>query len=175
MLVRVKDPVLHMHEHIIASGSHLQLLGGALQGLLRRHCNCPRVDQVNGQPSISTAAQKNVIKMYFSSNTAQQQHSAAQRSTAHHSSPCEKSRKSFWTKLKVKMERQSQWTKHFPHADGQATDGPTPSQVGNTALSMGRALASKGSQCHGAKVFGLATAMFCLLRAIASFSCILGK
>ena len=40
---------------------------------------------------------------------------------------------------------------------------------------MGRALASKGSQCHGAKVFGLATAMCCLLRAIAGVSCMLGK
>ena len=40
---------------------------------------------------------------------------------------------------------------------------------------MGRALASKGSQCHGAKVFGPVTAMFCLLRATADVSCILGK
>ena len=58
--VRVKDPFLHMHEHIMGSGLHLQLVGSALQGLLRRYCNCPRVDQVNGQPSISTAAHNNI-------------------------------------------------------------------------------------------------------------------
>ncbi len=104
------------------------------------------------------------------------QHSTAQHSTAQHSSPCEKLRKPFWTKLKVKTQRQRQWTKHFPvHAEGQRTEGPIPRQEGNTALSVGRALASKCSQCHGSKVFGLVTAMFWLLTAMADVSCVLDR
>lgn len=47
------------------------------------------------------------------------------------------------------------------------TEGPIPSQVGNTALSMGRALASNP--------LVLLHAMFCLLRVLADVSCLFGK
>ena len=97
-------------------------------------------------------------------STSAAQHRAAQHSTAQHS-----------TAQHSTAQRQRQWKKHFPlYADGQGTEGPIPSQEGNTALSI-RALASKGSQRHGAETFGLATAMFCLLTAIADVDCILGK
>ena len=95
MHVRVKDPTVHVHEHIIVSGFYLQLLGGALQGLLRRYCNCPRVNQVNGKPSISTAAHNNIGRGS----------SAAQHSTAQHSVPRERPCKYFWTMLKGMMQR----------------------------------------------------------------------
>ena len=111
----------------------------------------------------------------FSSSTAQ--HSAAQQSTAQHQrSTAPRSTAQHSTAQHSTAQRQRQWKKHFPlYADGQGTEGPIPSQEGTTALSMSRALASKGSQRHGAETFGLATAMFCLLTAIADVDCILGK